>query len=375
MSTQSPDSVEAGAASAPPATPYIRIDEATLLANLRRMADYTARHGLGLRPHAKTHKSLHLAGLQLELGAVGLTVAKVSEAETLSAVCDDLLLAYPVVDGARAQVAATLSKRSNLMVAIDSEHAALVLSQAGQAAGSQIGILVDLDVGPHRTGVPSPAAAVDLMQTVERSAGLTLRGLFCYPGQIWDGKEHQGPALRKVAETLQETIDLAARAGLNTKIVSGGSTPTAFQSHLVPQLTEIRPGTYPYNDMNTVHGGYCELDDCAARVVVTVISDAVPGQVVIDAGSKTLTSDRCVPRPDAGHGQIVQYPDARIFKLSEEHGQVDFSGCPTRPPVGEQLTVIPNHICPCINLQDSVWLASRDGALRKMSIEARGKLW
>ena len=163
--------------------------------------------------------------------------------------------------------------------------------------------------------------------------------------------------------------------GLQARIVSGGSTPTAFQSHLVPEYTEIRPGTYIYNDMNTVRGGYCRLDDCAARIVCTVVSTAVPGQVVIDAGSKTLTSDRCSPAPDSGHGYVVEYPEAVITRLSEEHGQIDIRACSQRPQIGERVTVIPNHICPCVNLQDARLVARRrQGELRELPIDARGRL-
>ena len=156
--------------------------------------------------------------------------------------------------------------------------------------------------------------------------------------------------------------------------MSGGSTPTAFQSHLVPQFTEIRPGTNVFNDMNTVRGGFCSLDDCAASIVCTVMSDAVGGQVVLDGGTKTFTSDRCGPAPDSGHGHIVEYPDAVITKLTEEHGQVDMSRCARRPQVGERVTVIPNHICPCVNLQDTVWWQDADGTCRPMTVDARGRL-
>jgi len=351
----------------------VRIDEAILLTNLQRMSAYASTHGISLRPHAKTHKSLELARLQLEHGAVGLTAAKVSEAEVLSSVCGDLLLAYPVVDENRAGRAAALAGRVDLKVAIDSVHSAQLLSRSAASAGVTVGVLVDLDVGLHRTGVQSADAAVKLAQAIDRLPGLSLSGIFCYPGHIWDATDQQGPALGKVAEQLQQAIDLWKRLGLSTEIVSGGSTPTAYQSHLVPQVTEIRPGTYPYNDMNTVTGGYCSIEDCAARIVVTVVSDAVPDQVVIDAGSKTLAADRCVPDPESGHGYVMEYPAARITKLSEEHGQVDFGACPTRPEVGDRLTVIPNHICPCINLQDTLWLSTRGGQWKPMAVDARGK--
>ena len=213
-----------------------------------------------------------------------------------------------------------------------------------------------------------------LAQAVTATPGLRLDGIFCYPGHIWTKPAEQAAPLALVATKLQEAIDLFDRHGLCRDIVSGGSTPTAYQSHLVPQVTEIRPGTTVYNDMNTVRGGFCTLDDCAAAIVCTVVSDAVSGQIVLDGGTKTFTSDRCVPAPDSGHGYIAEYPEAVITKLSEEHGQVDVTRCAQRPRVGERVSVIPNHICPCINLQDAVWWREPDGRLRRLAVDARGRL-
>ena len=155
--------------------------------------------------------------------------------------------------------------------------------------------------------------------TPPAAPGLRLDGIFCYPGHIWAKPAEQAAPLAAVAAKLQEAIDRFDRHGLCRGVVSGGSTPTAYQSHLVPQVTEIRPGTYVFNDMNTVRGGFCTLDDCAAAILCTVVSDAVAGQVVLDGGTKTFTSDRCGPAPDSGHGFIVEYPDAMITKLTEEN--------------------------------------------------------
>jgi D-serine deaminase-like pyridoxal phosphate-dependent protein len=177
-----------------------------------------------------------------------------------------------------------------------------------------------------------------------------------------------------INELLAETVELWSAHGLRADIISGGSTPTAYQSHLVPRVTEIRPGTYVFNDMNTVRGGFCTLDDCAARIVATVVSNAVPGQIVIDAGSKTLTKDPSSPRPDMGFGHVVDLPEARITKLNEEHAQIDVSACLKRPTVGERVTVIPNHICPCVNLQESMWWVEPKERPRRFAVDARGKL-
>lgn len=359
-------------------TPAIAISGPIVRRNIERLADYARQHHLNVRPHTKTHKSLPVARLQLEQGAIGLTVAKVGEAKVMSAATDDLLMAYPAVDPARCRELAELAKHKTLRVGLDSAYAASALQEAAREAGSTIGVLVDVDSGNHRTGVQSPAEALALAQHVARQRNLRLDGIMFYPGHLRSAIDK--PAMAKIDALLDQVIELWRRSGLEARIVSGGSTPTAPATHLIRQTTEIRPGTYVYNDMNSVHAGCATLDDVAARIVCTVVSTAVPGQIVLDAGSKTLTSDRCTPAPDSGHGLVVEYPQARITKLSEEHAQVDVTACNgSVPKVGDRVTVIPNHICPCINLQDQFWwydagFEQSDDPI-PMPVDARGKVF
>lgn len=359
-------------------TPAIVLDAPAVRRNIDRLAAYAAGHGIAVRPHTKTHKSVAIARMQLAAGARGLTVAKVGEAESLLPAFDsstpDLLMAYPAVDPARTARLAELARAATIRVAVDTAAAAEAIAAAARSAGTTVGLLVDLDLGMGRTGVPTADALVALAQTVSRMGGVRLDGIFCYPGQIWCKPGEQVQPLGAAAAKLQEAVDSFDRSGLCRGIVSAGSTPTAYQSHHMPQVTEIRPGTYVYNDMNTVRGGFCTLSDCAATIVCTVVSDAVSGQVVLDGGTKTFTSDRCVPAPDSGHGHIIEYPDAVITKLSEEHGQVDVTRCATRPKVGDRVRVIPNHICPCINLQDVVWWHEPGSRLHRLAIDSRGRL-
>jgi D-serine deaminase-like pyridoxal phosphate-dependent protein len=349
------------------------VDAGVVQRNLARMDEYAQRHDLWVRPHTKTHKSELLGRMQMEAGAVGLTVAKVGEAEIMARATGDLLLAYPAVDPPRVKRLAELANHVTVRVGIDSRAAADALAAAARAAASTLGILVDIDVGMHRTGVQTPEQALALAQYVDHAAGLRLDGVMFYPGHIWSPLDRQEAALAAVADRLAAALDVWDEHGLEAGIISGGSTPTAFNSHLLPELTEIRPGTYVYNDINTVRGGFCSLDDCAARIVCTVVSDAVPGQVVIDGGSKTFTSDRCVADPDGGHGYVVEYPAAKITKLSEEHGQVDVTRCAKPPKIGERVSIIPNHICPCVNLQDRYYWREGD-EVRPMPVDARGRL-
>lgn len=354
-------------------TPALIIDAAVARRNLKRLAEYGAAHKLFIRPHTKTHKSRFLAQLQLENGANGLTVAKVGEAQIMAEVSEDILLAYPALDPYRTAQLAKLAHKVTLRVAVDSQVAVAALTSAAQREVSTIGILIDVDVGMGRTGLQTVQAALELAQHVDRTTGVRLDGIMCYPGHVWDPADRQYEPMAKVTAKLAEVLHLWSRQGLAARIISAGSTPTAYQSHLVPQFTEIRPGTYVFNDLNTVYAGFRQLEDCAAKLICTVISTAVPRQIVLDAGSKTLTSDRCLPAPDSGHGRIVEYPNAKITKLSEEQGQTDISACNRSPQLGERVSVIPNHICPCVNLQDNMWW-HENNELRQLPIDARGKL-
>jgi D-serine deaminase-like pyridoxal phosphate-dependent protein len=313
--------------------------------------------------------------MQMEQGAAGLTVAKPGEAEVMAEACEDLLMAYPAIDPARCGMLARIACSRTLRVSIDSRESADALAAAAQSEGSTIGILIDLDVGHHRTGVQTAEEALALAQHVDRTNSLRLDGLLFFPGHLSSSTAGHPLALRGIDEQLAHVVDLWTQNGLQPKIVSGGSTPTAYQSHLVTRMTEIRPGTYIFNDMNCVRAGCATLDDCAAKIICTVISTAVKNQIVLDAGSKTLTSDRCGPAPDSGHGYILEYPQAKIAKLSEEHAQVDVSECGNHPKVGDRVAVVPNHICPCVNLQDNVWWREEDESLRAVPVDARGKVF
>jgi D-serine deaminase-like pyridoxal phosphate-dependent protein len=274
---------------------------------------------------------------------------------------------------ARAERLAELARSRTVRAAVDTLAAVEMTSAAARKAGVTVGLLVDIDVGLGRTGVQSPESSLTLAQAIDRAPNLRLDGIMIYPGHIDEAPHQQTSALQAVAAMLEETLSLWARHGLSAAIVSGGSTPTAFQSHLVPQQTEIRPGTYVFNDMNTVRCGHATLDDCAARIIATVVSDAVPGQLVIDAGSKTLAKDPSA-RGESGFGHVVELPGARIAKLNEEHAQIDITACAAKPSVGERLTIIPNHICPCVNLQDAVWWLEPGEPPQKLHVDARGKL-
>ncbi len=354
-------------------TPALVIDLPTTKKNIERMASYVAGHGLSVRPHTKTHKSVCIARMQCEAGAIGLSVAKAGEAGVMATVSDDILVAYPAWDPPRVSIIAQLAKSKTIRVAVDSTIAVDHLDAAAAIGKATIGVLVDFDTGMHRTGLQEPSQALELAKCIDSKPNLRLDGLFTYQGNITGEGGDIEVELRQVAMRIHEVLALWRDHGLQSPIVSGGSTPTAYYSHFNDALTEIRPGTYAYLDRNyaTVTGQ--SFGTCAAQVVATVVSNAVPGKVVLDCGSKTLAMDGFVGGPSGGHGLIVEYPNATIDNLTEEHGRVDVTQCDQAPKLGERVHVIPNHICVCVNLQNHVWLKN-DEVVEQVPVDTRGML-
>ncbi|MDE3178447.1 MAG: alanine racemase [Acidobacteriota bacterium] len=357
------------------ATPALTVDMDTLERNLDRMARYCRDHNLNLRPHTKTHKTPEIARMQLARGAAGLTVAKVGEAEVMAqAGADEILVAFPIYGAGKLARLAALARSCRILVSLDSEAAATEISKAAAAQGAEIGVLVEFDAGLHRCGLQSGADCVRLAHAVDSLPAIKFRGLMMYPGNIWGVEADREKEVLAVAEVLARTLSAFEEERIPVGIVSGGSTPSSMFSHKITGLTEIRPGTYVFNDMNTFFQGVCSLEDCAARVVATVVSTAVPGRAMIDAGSKTFSSDPLSSGPKCGHGRVMEDPAAKLFKLNEEHGYLDISECRRAFAVGDTVTVIPNHVCTCVNMHDEIFLVRNGEVEGSWRVAARGKI-
>jgi len=353
----------------------LTIDLDVVERNLDRMAARCREHGLGLRPHIKTHKTPEVARMQMDRGAIGLTVAKVGEAEVMAgAGFDDLLLAYPVWGADNLRRLTTLAKQRRMLLSLDNEATARELSRAMAAQEASIGVLAEFDAGLGRCGLEPGPACVDLAKAIERLPGLRFRGLMTYFGSVWGTEEDRRAEAERVAARVQRALAAFDKARMRVEILSGGSTPSAPLAASIPGVTEIRPGTYVYNDLNTYYQGVCQLEDCAARVLTTVVSRAVPGRAIIDAGSKTFSSDPLGSGPKSGHGYVVEAPDAKLIKLNEEHGYLDITGSTHPFHVGEVLTVIPNHVCTCVNMHDEIFLHRGGEAAGSWRVAARGKI-
>jgi D-serine deaminase-like pyridoxal phosphate-dependent protein len=356
-------------------TPALVVDLDILEANLGRVAGYTREHGLRLRPHTKTHKSPRIGKRQLEHGAVGLTVAKVSEAEVmLGAQPADLLVAFPIIGRTKLERLMDVAGRTRVTVALDSVQAARELSDAAHASKREVGVLAEVDVGLGRVGVSPGEPLLQLAQAILKLPNLTFEGITFYPGQVKDNDESGRLVFCQVGELLRSILAEFRAAGIPVNIVSGGSTPTLYHSHELQGLTEIRPGTYVYNDVNTVRSGGCAPEDCAASVLATVVSTARPGQMIVDGGSKTFSSDRLVNSTDVTFGHLVEAPGARFHKMNEEHGYIDITHAERDFAIGDRVHIVPNHICVAVNLHEQMYGIRGDQVEEIWKVEGRGKL-
>ncbi len=376
------------------ATPALLVDSARLEHNLAAMQRLAEECGVRLRPHAKSHKSLTIGRRQLEHGATGLCVAKTGEAAVFAgAGFEDLLLAYPTV-GWRAEAAAELAERHprlRLAVAIDSLDGVRDLARAVADRGVTLAVWIKIDTGLHRAGLaPEDPSLVDLARLVHLSAGLRLRGLLTHGGHVYRAQPAEVPVIgRMEAEPMVRAAERLAEAGLGPIEVGLGATPSIASAARVPGVHEIHPGVYVFGDRQQVALGGTRADDVSLTVLSTVVSRPAPGRWIVDAGSKTLSSDRGAhgselirgfgaARRVEDVGEAWAQADAPLLsRLSEEHGVIednrDWGWAP-----GDLVEIVPNHACPVVNLAEYLYVTEGAGAERQVvamwPVEVRGRV-
>lgn len=342
-------------------TPCVLIDIDRVEANLKRGQAQADALGVALRPHIKTHKIPRFALRQVELGAVGITVQKLGEAETMAdGGLDDLFLPYNILGAAKLARLRALNERVTLKVTADSPDTVAGYARTFAASEKPLVVLVECDTGLGRCGVQTPAQALALARQIAMAPGLALGGLMTYP------------AAGKIAQSdrwMADAVALLAEAGLECAVVSGGNTPDLYRLEK-SVVTEIRPGTYIYFDRGQVSLGAAGWDDCALTVLATVVSRPTAHRIVIDAGSKSLTSDLFGL---TGYGVIMGDTGVTVTSLSEEHGVIELETASDQPRVGDRLRIIPNHACPVSNLHDVVHLISGQSWLETIAVAARGR--
>lgn len=344
-------------------TPCVLIDLVKVEANLARAQTHAKANGYALRPHIKTHKLPRFAQRQIELGAVGITVQKVGEAEVMvDAGIDDIFLPYNIIGDSKLARLAALNDRVTLSVTADSPDTVAGYARTFAGRRRPLTVLVECDTGGGRCGVQSPAQALALARQIAAAPGLVFGGLMTYP------------ARHRVEETdqwLAEARGLIESAGIAVPRVTSGNSPDIW--HTGDQtITERRPGTYIYNDRSLVDLGVASLGDCALTVLATVVSRPTATRAVIDAGSKALTSDTLGL---TGFGVIAGHEEIMVSALSEEHGVIELPAPSDWPRIGDQVQIIPNHACVVSNLYDNVHLLGADGAIETVPVAARGRVY
>ncbi len=339
-------------------TPVPVVDIDRMEANISRLQAYLDEHHIANRPHIKTHKIPAIAKLQMDAGAIGITCQKVSEAEVMAdAGFNDIFIPYNIIGETKLKRLMKLASRINVSVTADSAFTVRGLSKAAEQADLRLTVLIECDTGAHRCGVGSPQEAAELARLIRSFPNLHFGGLMTYPSN-----EH-------LDNFVQETRSLLKDDHLPIERVSGGGTPTMWEAHTHPELTEHRAGIYVYGDRLTLRSDAVTLDTCALKIFATVVSRPTSDRGILDAGSKTLSMDL---HGLDGYGYICEYPDAKIYALSEEHGHVDFSACMRKPEIGERLSIIPNHCCTVTSLFDEV-VGARDNEVEvTWQVTARG---
>ncbi|ERF80207.1 MAG: cytochrome c oxidase assembly protein subunit 11 [Bradyrhizobium sp. DFCI-1] len=344
-------------------TPCAVIDMDRVERNIARIQKACDEAGIANRPHIKTHKNPMLAQLQIKAGAKGITCQKLGEAEIMAdSGIDDILISYNLLGDEKMARLGALQGKANVTVAADNSVVVGDLPKAAAASGRPLSVVVECDTGRKRAGVETPAEAIALAREIAASTGLSFAGFMLYPTETgWaDAQKFYDEALAGVRAH-----------GLDAAIVSTGGTPNLVNLGKLKGGTEHRFGTYIYNDRMQVAAGVATWDDCALHIYSTVVSRAGPERGILDAGSKTLTSDTGGLE---GHGLILEHPEAKIARFAEEHGFLDLSRSNTRPNVGDVVRVVPNHVCVVVNMMDEVVMVRGDEIIGALPVTARGKL-
>ncbi|MEO8259014.1 MAG: alanine racemase [Acidobacteriota bacterium] len=363
-------------------TPQVLVDHGRLIQNIDNVQTLADAAGLALRPHAKTHKSPVIARWQIERGAAGICCARVGEAEVFAAAgIASIRIPYPVLPRLAGRVLA-LMDRASISIVVDHLAVARGWNEAMRAAGRTLDVLVKVDVGFHRCGIdPEPDGATAFLRAVASLPGLRLRGLLSHAGHGYSaGSEDELRAIAAhEAAALTGLRDQAAAAGVVIDELSVGATPTLRFSAAEPGPTELRPGNYVFFDRTQVALGAARLSDCALTVLATVVSKPAPDRIILDCGSKTLSSDPArgtTPTPGygvilTGDGSVID-STLSIDRLSEEHATVRVVGVTPLEP-GDRVRVLPNHSCVVTNLVDEIHLVTGDRVVRTLAVSARGR--
>jgi len=355
-------------------TPVAVIDLDIMQKNISEMANIAKNSGVQLRPHVKTHKVPEIASMQLKAGANGIACAKLGEAEVMvdAIGVNDIFIANLIVGEQKIERLLKLSEKARISVGVDSVNVAQPISDSAKKRGVKIPVIIKVDTGLHRIGVPHGEPAVELAKKIDKMAGLVFGGIYTHEGHAYGLTEpNQAKSLAlEAGQMMIQTAEMIRKAGIEVKTISVGSTPTARISCTINGITEVRPGTYIFNDYFEMRLGVATENDCALTILATVISVPADERAVIDAGTKSFTSDKA--QAFGVYGLIKGMPDVSLVRAYEEHGVLNTPKNKFR--VGDKVEIIPNHVCPAVNLFDELVALRNDKVEAIWKVSARGKL-
>ena len=355
-------------------TPVLLVDAAALERNLKAMGEIASAAGVAYRPHAKTHKSPIVANMQLEAGAVGVCCAKLGEAEIMAAAgIPDILITSQVVGRNKLARLIQVAQDANIMVVGDNEDNISDLSSAAQTGGKPMDILIEVDVGQGRCGVPPGPEAARLARLIAETRWLRFRGLQGYQGliQMTAGFDDRQAQIQLAMEKLMETADHLKCASIEVEILTGGGSGSSIIDTALGGYTELQPGSYVFMDSRYRHvqwpGGAANPFENSLTILGTVISRPATDRAIVDVGYKAASSD-------GGPIVPVENMDAKFSFAGDEHGQLFFPGGTCPLALGEKIEFLPSHCDTTVNLYDR-YIVTRDGLVEDVwEIAARGRV-
>ncbi|MDW7671954.1 MAG: D-TA family PLP-dependent enzyme [Bacillota bacterium] len=360
-------------------TPSLLIDREILTDNLKFMQAYADRSHVALRPHTKTHKMPHIANMQLEMGAKGITVAKIGEAEVMAENgINDIFIANEIIGDQKFQRIVRLSETIDVSFGVDTPCQVEAAERIFAAAGKNAQVLIEIEVGEKRSGIIEETDFIQLLEAIKSSPHVHFKGLFSHDGHSYSAASIE-ECCRISMEAQRRTLhfaEIAREQGMNPEVVSIGSTPPQMnQCQILPGITEIRPGTYALMDASQGNA-IGSHQRCAATVLASVISRPTSERVILDVGAKGITKQERTAGICAvqGKGLIVEYPGVFIHDVYDEHAIIYHQDFREKVKVGEKVRIIPVHICPVCNLYDSAVLVSGEEVIEEIPILCRGKL-
>ncbi|UCZ54032.1 alanine racemase [Bacillus shivajii] len=362
-------------------TPALLIDEEKMQRNIQRMIKAAVNNKIELRPHFKTHKSIWIAKEQLKAGAVGITVAKPSEAELLfKHGVTNILLAFPIVDPKKIDQLLQVAEGKQLIFATDSLEQAKIVNEKADKHNTEQEVWIKVNSGLNRCGTEPGEETVHLAKKISDLSNLKVTGLFTHAGHSYAATTEQERV--EIAETetntILQTAQLCEHAGITIEHRSIGSTPTFEIGATINGITEIRPGNAVFFDGVQAGLGVAKHEEVALKVLGTIVSKKTD-RIILDTGSKALTTEKGAHGNESikGFGKVI-HPSKRIeiTRLSEEHGMIDLKGNEEVSledfSIGEKVEIIPNHACTAVNLYEKYYVLKKTGDISTSPIDARG---